>query len=92
MIAFDTTKPYVLIQLVRLDTVVDVFNSIDLPITFGDTKEELSKYCEVVGYDLVENRFDMYMYTQCMIVPTKEFQKNANNNVYRKYVERTLTE
>lgn len=90
MIAFDTSKPYVLIQLVCLNTVVDVFNSIDLPITFGDTKEELSKYCEVVGYELVEDTFDMH--TQCMIVPTKEFQKNANNYVYTKYIEKTITE
>ena len=90
MIAFDTTKPYVLIQLVWLNTVVDVFNSIDVPITFGDTKEELSKYCEVVGYELVEDRFDMH--TQCMIVPTKEFQKDINNYVYTKYIEKTITE
>ena len=90
MIAFDTTKPYVLTQLVCLNTVVDVFNSIAVPVTFGDTKEELSKYCEVVGYELVEDRFDMH--AQCMIVPTKDFQKDINNYVYTNYIEKTITE
>lgn len=87
MIGFDTCKKYVLLEHFFTEKLMGT-----LPLIFGDTKEELVKYCEAVGYSLDEKWHTPLVPKEYKIIPTEEYVREMDNIAYRKYIGSTLCE
>lgn len=85
MIGFDTCKKYVLLEHFFTEKLMGT-----LPLIFGDTKEELVKYCEAVGYNLDEKWHTPLVPKEYKIIPTEEYVREMDNIAYRKYIDSTL--
>lgn len=83
MIGFDTNKPYVLLEYQMFQGL-----GLQVPITFGNTKEELEFYCKATDRTLVDNYFSEG--GQCLIMLTKDYVTIIDKTVYKEITKYTL--
>ena len=88
MIGYYTSCEYVLL---RAGTFSSPFTneSIWNIVTFADTREDLEKYCKIMGYPLSENVTE---FTGYCIIRTREYFRDRDNQVYREYLEKLTFE
>ena len=88
MIGYYTSCEYVLL---RAGTFSSPFinESIWDIVTFADTREDLEKYCKIMGYPLSENVTE---FTGYCIIRTREYFRDRDNQVYREYLEKLTFE
>ena len=84
MIGYYTSCEYVLLRAGTFSSPFTNESIWDI-VTFADTREDLEKYCKVMGYPLSENVTE---FTGYHITTTREYFRNRDNQVYREYLEK----